>query len=800
MLQKESTSFSKIFCSLFLSAMLCPIPAIADDVFSVLLKKTPDGHLSPVPDSQGNTIPDFSWVGYRNGEIDIPTVPVVKTISPVPGDNLKNIQDAVDAVSAMPLVNGFRGAILLKPGTYNISEPIKISSSGVVIRGSGTGSDGTLVIATAPSQKIAVFNFAGGGDIQITGTTANLRRKTVLDSYLPFGSRVLTVDSNHAFKVGDRVIVKHTHNNAWINLINMAQYGWTQDIYVFNYKRNILSISGNKITIDAPLVEPIDKKYGDAELIAYSWPSRIENTGIENIRLDSVYSSATDENHTMNGVYFAYTENAWVRNVDVYHTIYSAVNVAQSSSNISVLNSKMIDPISQITGERRYSFNISGQRSLVRGCYARNGRHDYVTGARTAGPNVFTENQAVNQYSDIGPHHRWATGTLFDSITADGSINVQNRTSSGSGHGWAGAETMLWNCTAQKIVIQSPPNFINWAIGSKATVTYTGTWVTAPGYKELTGQTAWPQSLYEQQMCDRLGKLCPDTTITVTAKNQSIKQGSPLPSLTYSLSLDTTLQKNPVCSTIATSQSPVGSYSINCAGAEKPGYTFRYIPGMLTIAANTTANGTLEVLPSTQSDKNCSAVADVLYLDNNLEGKNFTTEKSFSLTLPAGQHKLALASQSSPVEAGGTLKGTCTGTLTPQVVTIRENTKTTSSLSYTYNTPDADISCKITAAKVDSQLNWGKIVNKFTVSVLLNASSTTFPIKVDGDIIMTNPFVQNLWGNFSLTSSWKDNASHFTGETWKNAFTLEGYISNLSALSLGDNPLQSLTVNGVICN
>jgi len=776
-----------------------PTTAIAADVTSALFKKTSDGHLMAIPDAKGNTVPDFSWVGYRNGEIDIPVVAVAITISPVAGDNLKNIQNAINTVAAMPLVNGFRGTVLLKPGNYNVSAPIKISSSGIVIRGSGTGSDGTRVTATSTTQEDGIFIFSGTGDVQLTGSSTNLRRKTVLDNYVPLGSRTLVVDSNHAFKPGDRVILKHTHNDAWIALIGMAQYGWTASSYSFDYKRNVMAVSGGKITIDAPLVEAIDKKYGNAELIAYDWPNRIENIGIENIRLDSVYSSSTDENHTWNGVTFNNSENGWVNNVDVYHTAYSAVSVGRTSSNISVLNSKMIDPVSQLAGGRRYSFNVAGQRNLIRGCYASYGRHDYVTSSRVPGPNVFTESRAVNQQSDSGPHHRWATGTLFDSLIVNGSINVQNRISVGEGHGWAGAQNMIWNCTAKKIIIQSPPGYINWAIGSLATVTDVG-YVTTPGYEESTGQNVWPKSLYEQQMCDRLGKFCSENTVTVTANNQSIKQGDPLPALTYTLSLNITPDKKPVCSTAATSQSNVGNYEISCIGAEKSGYTFSYVSGSLAVTAKTSTTGTLEVAPTSTSDKNCNSASDMLYIDGSTEGKIFTPEKSFLINLPVGQHTLALASQASPIAAGGTLTGTCIGTINPKIVTVSENTKTTTAISYSYNNPVPTSQCKIISAKVDSQANWGKIVaNKFTISVSLNTGSAKYPIKLTGNIVMKNPFIQNFWGDFGTTSSWSNNTGSFQGDIWRNTFTLQGYISNASLLSVGDNPLDSLKVNGITC-
>ena len=61
---------------------------------------------------------DFSHAGYMGGGVAIPTVPVAVTIGPSGGDDTQAIQAAIDMVSRMPLVNGFRGAVLLRPGAY----------------------------------------------------------------------------------------------------------------------------------------------------------------------------------------------------------------------------------------------------------------------------------------------------------------------------------------------------------------------------------------------------------------------------------------------------------------------------------------------------------------------------------------------------------------------------------------------------------------------------------------------------------------------------------------------------------
>ncbi len=78
-------------------------------------------------DDLGNRLPDFSYAGYEGGGVALPVVPVKVAVSPVGGDNTANIQNAIDTVSALTTdANGFRGAVLLQPGTYTIAGALAI--------------------------------------------------------------------------------------------------------------------------------------------------------------------------------------------------------------------------------------------------------------------------------------------------------------------------------------------------------------------------------------------------------------------------------------------------------------------------------------------------------------------------------------------------------------------------------------------------------------------------------------------------------------------------------------------------
>src|SRR6187399_390129 len=93
-----------------------------------------DGKLVYIADSLGNKIPDFSNAGYKGGGVPIPYVAIKATVWPVPGNNSAKIQTAIDSVSALtPDASGFRGAVLLKMGLYQLDTPLFIRSSGVVL-------------------------------------------------------------------------------------------------------------------------------------------------------------------------------------------------------------------------------------------------------------------------------------------------------------------------------------------------------------------------------------------------------------------------------------------------------------------------------------------------------------------------------------------------------------------------------------------------------------------------------------------------------------------------------------------
>ncbi len=498
---------SSLHCNILLAFILLVCVDSNAQVISSWVKRDKDNHLEYYKDSLGNRIPDFSAVGYHFGKKTFPEGNIVASISPNGIDDTNPLQKLIDSVSKLP-ITVIPKVILLKKGTYTVSSTININSSSLIIRGEGSNENGTVVNFIATKQS-DLFNIEGHGKIDINKN----RGREITDKYVPVGATQFHVKSASSFSINQKVVVNRVPNDDWIHAIQMdniqglreGSKNWSANGFSLSYERIITDIdkSTGLITINAPIVMAMDVKYGENTLIPYSFEGRITEVGVENLRLNSSFTTDTDEQHGWVAVRIAAAENCWVQNVLSVHFGLSCVNIASSAKNCTVRNCTCLDPISIITGGRRYSFNCDGQLNLFQNCTARNGRHDFATGARVCGPNVFSYCNATLVHADIGPHHRWATGTLYDNIISDGAINAQDRGNWGSGHGWSGAYQVFWNCSSLTAAIQNPPMAYNWNIGYKGT--NVGAKLVRPnGVWEATNVGGVkPKSLYDAQEAEK---------------------------------------------------------------------------------------------------------------------------------------------------------------------------------------------------------------------------------------------------------------------------------------------------------
>jgi hypothetical protein len=622
-----------------------------------------DGKLDYKPYSdEGDRILDFSQCGYKHSEVPIPDIPVVKTLLPpksnaisvdnmnykVGEDSFEDLQAALDEVAALePDANGFRGAVLLKKGTWYLGSTLRIPS-GVVLRGEGDGEDGTVLLFTFPQGADTGIQLGGinpGSLPEYPQIAGKLTQKTnkkgkvdyiltlengywftvkeppfkpevqlkpfvdssviltmkalpatgelkhnmpydvqgvkegqelpplnpnlilpeqpfgsgsvaeskIADAYVPSGSSTLTLEDASGFKVGDSVTVYKTTNWEWIDQLGLGERirhirggevgagktPWTPQTY--DHPRTITAIDGNTITLDVNLPQSIEDDFGGGYVRKTEPTETVSNCGVENLRVVSNYdTTVTGQNKSTNYMNLqdgiaVKCQNAWVRNCTVLHVAMAAVSM--SGQYCTIRDCTALQPVGPKTGGKRYTYYINGSAlgNLIYNCYGGDGgRHNFVAGARVQGPNAFLKCTALKG-GQSEPHHRWSTGILFDNITLKekGNLAAINRGDSGTGHGWAGANMVFWNCAANNIVVFDPETKgeNNFAIGytgekksdySTGGVKYandrSGYWGTPQegvyygyalmgnGYIESPGAPVKPESLFEQQLIDRIGK------------------------------------------------------------------------------------------------------------------------------------------------------------------------------------------------------------------------------------------------------------------------------------------------------
>src|SRR5262249_38572390 len=310
--------------------------------FSSLVAPGPDGHLAYVADAQGNTIPDFSNVGYLSGTVALPGTPgaadipvrgdptrsIVTALNNPTGDDGPRIQKAIDYVSSLPVgSDGYRGAVLLKAGDYYLKSFVTISHSGVVLRGEGQGS--TVLHAVGTDMRYDPQNPMADGIIRIQGDPTGFGPPPIdpasplagiVDTYVPVGAHSFHVTSTTGLNMGDRVIVHRPSPLNWLQDIGMnsaaiGKTSWQPGQIDLDSDRVITAIDPvhNLITVDAPLTNALEQKYGESlphstGPIYAGWvyryrftevrdpvtdkilqPGRIDHVGVENLSGVSEY-------------------------------------------------------------------------------------------------------------------------------------------------------------------------------------------------------------------------------------------------------------------------------------------------------------------------------------------------------------------------------------------------------------------------------------------------------------------------------------------------------------------------------
>lgn len=462
--------------------------------------KASAGKITYEADEKGNQVLDFSYCGYRQSADSIPLVSGVIYIPHTPTNASASIQRAIDRLAMLPPDSkGQRGAVILAQGVYELDKSIIINSSGIVLRGSNKKQ--TILKKTGYERGSAIY-------IRGKNNAVLLDTARITSSYVPVNAMQFEVSRGNLFRAGDRIKITRPSTAQWIGSIGcdifgggISALGWKPGDADIVWDRKVVSVSGNTITIDAPITTAIDAKFGLATVSRFTHADRISESGVENLTLISDYNqnNQKDEDHCWNGISVENAENCWIRQVDFRHFAGSAVILQESAMQITVEDCRAYQPVSEIGGHRRIIFYTFGQLNLFQRCYSEYGIHDFAAGYCAAGPNAFVQCQTYLSKSFSGSVGSWASGLLFDIVNIDGNnLSLKNLEQDKNGTGWNSANSMLWQCTAARIDCYSPSaDAPNSAFGSWAQYSGNGNWAESNNHVQ-------PRSLFYAQLSERL--------------------------------------------------------------------------------------------------------------------------------------------------------------------------------------------------------------------------------------------------------------------------------------------------------
>lgn len=505
---------------------------------SQLVIQDESGSLTYKKDNDGFVIPDFSQAGYGNGK-DIPVVSLPErtiTLSPLEdkeADNTQHIQKAIDEVGKQALdAEGIRGVVLLKAGRYNVDGTLNLIYDGVILRGEGncfSDNDSTVLYGRNAAEKAKRLILMGNSSAHNWGNGKGDAQVNIVTQKVMPGDYSFQVEDASAYRVGDLICIKYPTTTAWLEAVwyggntkrntDESKKWKTKDIDI-SYHRYVTKVEGNMIEVDAPVFYALDVQYAQAYIYKIPNPGTIRhNVGIENLHISFERSPENSTaNVDQNCIYMSSLENSWVKGVSMSGFVHAGIKTT-STTRSTIENCYAIDPSGLCTGGTYYNFENyhRSQLILLKDCYARNGRHHYISNgcASTSGIVVLNFRSELSLAQAEG-YRLWSQGILFDNwaelgtIKSNaGKIGMYLRDNMGSGHGWGGTNSVFWNCDVQDgaIYLDKVPTGQNYAIGCTAKTIrryrnnmseYTNGYIEGQNRKGLQ-----PASLYEAQRAAR---------------------------------------------------------------------------------------------------------------------------------------------------------------------------------------------------------------------------------------------------------------------------------------------------------
>ena len=461
----------------------------------VVAQETPD-IISKKEVASLNFLPDFSYAGYRFGNTSLPEIKE-KIISATDfgvkaNDNLDDSKALQKALKAAHEVSG-NVVLLLPAGKIILSDILYIERSDFVLRGAGSGAQGTEIYCPRPMMylkdqeslaelreyltstgkrqvekenniDLPFSQFAWSGGF-IWTQVRNQRVKSYMEKYETppnifakvikgnRGEKEFLVSDVNRLKVGDVVELELFNKEGEKGEIIEALYRnskskigyshWKQpNLALVRQQVEIVTISKNKITIKTPLLLDIKPNY---QALLVEW-NHLSEVGIEHLRIS--FPDAPRVAHHIeqgyNGIFLTRLFNSWVQDV--------TINNAESGIlTEEIANVTIKDIITEGKNIAHYTVEMGGVHNvLVENLKVYNKAVHPLSFNTFATKNVY-ENCEIFTDPDLDQHAGANHQNLFDNIKvhfdADNS-NTYSLFAGGGANYWKpshGAYSTFWN-------------------------------------------------------------------------------------------------------------------------------------------------------------------------------------------------------------------------------------------------------------------------------------------------------------------------------------------------------------------
>lgn len=312
------------------------------------------GRNGELHDPAGRLI-DYSYAGYRGGGIALPTRYAATRNARDFGaagdgvtDDTEAIQSALRAVEADAAAGMQPAALILPAGEYVVKDVLRITQSGVVIKGAGQGETTlrfprslTNILGAGSSTSGNSVWGASGGLIWIEGPIRTPEKLAHITFQEQRGDRTISLSSTAGLSVGQRVrlileddddgtLLRHLHDDYMSGGTGLKPEERAFDGFI----TRIAAINGNSVTLERHL--PVD--------IRPEWQPRIDafnpelsEIGVEGISM--VFPDLRLQPHHSelgyNGIAMSGLADSWIRDVRI-HNADSAILIANDCSTITV--------------------------------------------------------------------------------------------------------------------------------------------------------------------------------------------------------------------------------------------------------------------------------------------------------------------------------------------------------------------------------------------------------------------------------------------------------------------------------